>query len=198
MNDIGCMDCHVQNLTVENDRRIADVETGVDPDRGIFNRLFATATTMLKTVEDGDPYPLQLAAGESFKVRNIFSDFRRHDLGPAFHERQHDGTIVREFMTEPLWGVATTAPYGHDGRSINLTEVILRHGGEAQASRDAFDALSFGQRRLVLHFLSTLTLFPPDDTASNLNPGRPTGDPQTEHGSIDLSQLFTIPGEGPE
>ena len=45
-------------------------------------------------------------------------------------------------MTTPLWGVGTTAPYGHDGRSINLTEVILRHGGEAQAARDAFARLS--------------------------------------------------------
>ena len=44
----------------------------------------------------------------------------------------------REFLTTPLWGVGSTAPYGHDGRSINLTEVILRHGGEAQAARDAF------------------------------------------------------------
>ena len=45
-------------------------------------------------------------------------------------------------MTTPLWGVGTTAPYGHDGRSINLAEVILRHGGEAQAARDAFAALA--------------------------------------------------------
>ena len=32
-------------------------------------------------------------------------------------------------------GRGHTAPYGHDGSSINLTEVILRHGGEAQAAR---------------------------------------------------------------
>ena len=198
MRRIGCTECHVQNLTVENDRRVADVETRFDRRRGIFNRLFATATAKISTVEDGDPNPLQLSEGGSFEVKNIFSDFRRHDLGPAFHERQHDGSIVREFVTEPLWGVATTAPYGHDGRSINLTEVILRHGGEAQASRDAFARLSFSERRLLLYFLSTLVLFPPDDTASNLNPGNPAGDPQTEHGSIDLSQLFKIAGEGPE
>ena len=43
-------------------------------------------------------------------------------------------------MTEPLWGVGTTAPYGHDGRSINLNEVILRHGGEAQRARDLYAA----------------------------------------------------------
>ena len=49
-------------------------------------------------------------------------------------------------MTTPLWGVGTTAPYGHDGRSINLTEVILRHGGEAQRARDAFARLPDAQQ----------------------------------------------------
>ena len=41
---------------------------------------------------------------------------------------------MTSFMTEPLWGVGTTAPYGHDGRSGTLEDVILRHGGEAQAA----------------------------------------------------------------
>ena len=57
---------------------------------------------------------------ESFVVESFFSDLKRHDLGPAFHERNYDGSLVTEFVTEPLWGVGTTAPYGHDGRSINL------------------------------------------------------------------------------
>jgi hypothetical protein len=52
-----------------------------------------------------------------------------------------------------------------------------------------------------LDYLSALILFPPDDTASNLNPGDPdTNNPQEpdEHGSIALSALFQIPYEGPE
>jgi CxxC motif-containing protein (DUF1111 family) len=63
-------------------------------------------------------------------VKNIFTDLKRHDVGPNFYERNYDGTVRTEFMTTPLWGVGSTAPYGHDGRSVNLTEVILRHGGE--------------------------------------------------------------------
>jgi Di-haem oxidoreductase, putative peroxidase len=105
------------------------------------------------------------------------------------------------FMTEPLWGVGSTSPYGHDGRSVNLEEVILRHGGEAQASRNSFAALSDDQKQAILEFLSALIIFPPDDTASNLNPGNPgTTNPQSpsEHGSIALSVLFQIPSEGPE
>jgi len=201
MQRIGCTSCHIQNLGIERDRRVADIETKFDPVRGIFNRLFATATTLFGPIGDGQPYPKLLPKKKSFLVRNIFADFKRHDLGAAFHERNYDGTLQRKFMTEPLWGVATTAPYGHDGRSINLEEVILRHGGEAHASKEAFAQLSEDGRRKVLEFLSTLELFPPDDTASNLNPGHPgTQNPQApaQHGSINLGALFRIPSEGSE
>jgi hypothetical protein len=100
-------------------------------------------------------------------------------------------------MTRPLWGVGSSSPYGHDGRSINLTEVILRHDGEAKAARDQFNSLSKNQRSAVLEFLESLVLFPPDDTASNLNPADPTvpGFPQFGHGSIKLSILFNDPSD---
>jgi hypothetical protein len=104
-------------------------------------------------------------------------------------------------MTAPLWGVGSKAPYGHDGRSVTLEDVILRHGGEAETSRDRFVALADDNQRKIIEFLQTLLLFPPDDTASNLNPGRPGSlDPQdpAEHGSIALSTLFRIPDEGGE
>ena len=198
MNEIGCVDCHRQNLVIRHDRRVADVETTHDTELGIMNRLYSVVEPKFAVIEDGAKHPQLAPLGDQFVVRNIFADFRRHDLGPAFHEVQHDGSIVREFMTEPLWGVATTPPYGHDGRSINLKEVILRHGGEAQASKQAFASLRDLQQLAVLEFLNTLVLFPPDDTASNLNPGNPLGDLQTEHGSIALSELFQIKELGPE
>ena len=98
-------------------------------------------------------------------------------------------------LTAPLWGVGSTSPYGHDGRSINLTEVILRHGGEAQSQRDSFASLSLSDRRDLLDFLNSLILFPPDDTASSLDPGNPslTDYPQFGHGSIKLTVLFNDP-----
>ncbi len=196
---VGCTECHIPNLLIESDRRVADVATDFDPTEPGFNRLFATASTRFDAVDDGSGYPtLKVPQGDSFLVERIFANFKRHDLGPDFHERNFDGTTTTHFMTEPLWGVGSTAPYGHDGRSINLVEVILRHGGEAQASRDSFEQLSFAQRSRVLQFLNSLVLFPPDDTASNLNPGDPAtpGFPQHGHGSINLGALFNDPTEG--
>jgi hypothetical protein len=195
---IGCAACHVPDLTIDHDRRVADVETVFDPERGIFNRLFGTAAARFVETDDGHGFPtLKLPRGESFVVGDIFTDFKRHDLGPGFHERNYDGTTRTQFLTTPLWGVASSPPYGHDGRSMSLTEVILRHGGEAQAARDRFAQLGLGERRQLLDFLATLVLFPPDDTASNLNPGNPgaLGFPQVGHGSIKLPALFNDPSD---
>lgn len=196
MSQIGCNVCHTRELTVNRDRRVADVETAYDRSRGTFNALYATARSLMVAEQDGSGYPaFKWPAHGSFVVRDFFSDLKRHDLGPGFHERNYDGTITTDFMTPPLWGVGSSAPYGHDGRSINLREVILRHGGEAMASRNAFAALNDGARDAILAFLGTLVLFPPDDTASNLDPGDPgaPGYPQRAHGSIKLSVLFNDP-----
>lgn len=202
MDDIGCTHCHTQNMNIASDRRIADVETLYDPINGIFNDLFATASIRFDVVDDGGEYPLLLPQEESFLVENIYSDLKRHDLGPAFHEREYDGSLVTEFVTEPLWGVGSTAPYGHDGRSINLDSVIRRHGGQAQSSKQRYERLGNAPRRQLLTFLQSLVLFPPDDTASNLNPGTPGSNSDIQdpasHGSINLGELFQISQEGAE
>ena len=193
---IGCNSCHIPDLQIDHDRRVADVETRYDPQRGIFNGLFATATTLFHSVDDltGFP-PLKQPNLNPFVVKNILTDFKRHDLGPNFYERNWDGTIQKEFMTRPLWGIGNKVVYGHDGRSITLTEVILRHGGEAQESRDAFAELNAEKQAAILAYLNSLVLFPPDDTASNLDPGNPSTPlfPQFGHGSIKLTVLFNDP-----
>ncbi|HVS63655.1 MAG TPA: di-heme oxidoredictase family protein [Thermoanaerobaculia bacterium] len=202
---IGCTTCHVPDLMIEHDRRVADVETDHQPAWGGLNGLFATASARFDAVDDGSGHPaLKQPRRGRFVVRGIYADFKRHDLGPAFHERNfttdatnYDVSMQREFMTEPLWGVGSTAPYGHDGRSINLREVILRHGGEALRSRQGFESLASPLQDALVEFLQSLVLFPPDDTASNLNPGDPTatGYPQLGHGSIFLTALFNDPSD---
>jgi mono/diheme cytochrome c family protein len=194
--EIGCASCHVQDLQIDRDRRVADIETVYDPQHGILNNLFATATPLVDSVADGSGYPPSKNPRlQPFLVKNIFTDFKRHDLGPNFYERNWDGTLQKQFLTRPLWGVGNKVAFGHDGRSINLTEVILRHGEEAQEARDAFSGLDDEKRQAILAFLNSLVLFPPDDTASNLDPGDPNAQffPQFGHGSIKLTVLFNDP-----
>lgn len=196
MDSTGCTSCHVPDMVINKDRRVADVETTFDAQRGIFNGLFATVTASFTEEDDGSGFPsLKVPNAAQFVAKNFFSDLKRHDLGPNFHEIQFDGSIQKEFVTEALWGVGTTAPYGHDGRSINLQEVILRHGGEAETARNAFANLPEGDQLALITFLQSLVLFPPDDTASNLDPGDPTAAnfPQNGHGSIRLPELFNDP-----
>ena len=61
----------------------------------------------------------------------------------------------------------------------------------------AFANLSEPGKHAILEFLGSLVLFPPDDTASNLDPGDPTATdfPQRRHGSIRLPVLFNDPAE---
>ena len=200
---IGCPSCHVAQMTITHDRRVADLETTFDAVQGNpFNRLFAAPTVKtingLTGISDGSGLPnLKVPAQGSFVVRNFFADLKRHSLGPNFDERNYEGSFQMQFITEPLWGVATTAPYGHDGRSPGLEDVILRHGGEAQTQRDAFNALSRTSKNMVLSFLGSLVLFPPDDTASGLQPMNPAAVhfPQNGHGAIALTPLFNNPAD---
>jgi CxxC motif-containing protein (DUF1111 family) len=198
MQQIGCCACHIPDLPLARDRRLADVETTFNPQQGSFNGLFASVAGRFNSVNDTTGFPpLKQPLLGPFLVKNIFTDLKRHDLGPNFHERNYDGTVQKQFLTAPLWGIGTKAPYGHDGRSINLTEVILRHGGEALNSASNFDRLSSGQRAAIIEFLNSLVLFPPDDTASNLNPANPADPnyPQSGHGSIKLTVLFNDPSD---
>lgn len=201
MESIGCTSCHVRTLEIEHDRRVADIETVYDPEQGVFNELFAEVYPLFAEVDDGDAYPQLLPIGGPFAVENVFTDLKRHDLGPAFEERDYDGSRIKEHVTEPLWGVGTSAPYGHDGRSVTLDAVIRRHGGEAAPVTAAYVALDPDDQDKIVDFLETLVLFPPDDTASGLDPGAPgSDDPQLpeNHGSINLGALFRIDYEGVE
>ena len=53
------------------------------------------------------------ARGTAVSGAEHFHDFKRHDLGPGFHERNYDPNLPQQtlFMTLPLWGVGTTAPW---------------------------------------------------------------------------------------
>jgi di-heme oxidoreductase (putative peroxidase) len=173
------------------------VETHYDTVNGVFNNLFSTANPLFYTQDDGSGFPLlKLPQGNSFMVKDLFSDFKRHDLGTNFYERNWDGTLQTQFLTRPLWGVGSTEPYGHDGRSMTLNDVILRHAGEALVSRNAFATLGGNDPSALIAFLNSLVLFPPDDdTASTLDPKNPAKPnfPQYGHGSIKLTVLFNDP-----
>jgi hypothetical protein len=52
-NQIGCTSCHQANLTIDRDRRVADLETNYDAAQGNpFNHMFTTAVPKFVAVDD--------------------------------------------------------------------------------------------------------------------------------------------------
>ena len=157
--EFGCTTCHVPDLQIDVDRRVMHAETVYTPNSGGHNSLFTTVTPLYDEVDDGLGLPtLKLPRGEPFLVEGIYSDFKRHDLGPNDWGVEHEGGIQKEQVTRPLWGVGSTAPYRVGCRFVTLEEVILAHGGDAQVSRDQFAAAPAQSRRELLEFLKTLVL----------------------------------------
>ncbi len=101
----------------------------------------------------------------------IFSDLRRHKMGKGLKERDGfqqttdsnsiPGVPEDEFLTRPLWGVADTGPWLHDGRAQSLKEAILLHrseGSEANDVIDAFDKLGDAEKQDLINFLLSFRL----------------------------------------
>lgn len=88
----------------------------------------------------------------------LYSDLRRHDMGPELREARADrGVPPERFLTRPLWGLARSKPYLHDGRTPLAEEAILAHGGEALAARNAFATASDADKSAVRSFLASLS-----------------------------------------
>lgn len=147
---IGCASCHTPDWQIDHDRRLFRLDVA---ERG--GELQGTLVRSSRRTERGWEPLLQ-----PFVVRGVYSDFRKHEMGERFAEMGFDGTITRKWRTSPLWGLGSTAPYGHDGASLSLEEVIDRHGGEGEAAAAAWRGLDEGQREALLAFLRSLVLYP--------------------------------------
>jgi len=131
-------------------------------------------------------------------VSGLYSDLLLHDMGPDLQAGKYgaftplgdpqgdaaevpadadkkklveavvDRTKDLLWRTPPLWGVASSAPYLHDGRAETLAEAIKLHAGQGQDSADKFAELKAEERQSLLTFLSTL-IAPP--TAEQLPRG---------------------------
>jgi CxxC motif-containing protein (DUF1111 family) len=92
-----------------------------------------------------------------------YTDLLLHDMGEGLADHRPDGEASgSEWRTAPLWGIGLTETVNghtlflHDGRARSLTEAILWHGGEGEASRDKFAKLSKEDRERLIAFVSSL------------------------------------------
>lgn len=126
-NQVGCADCHVSSYT-----------TGNSPFAALAN-----------------------------KVIQPYSDFLLHDMGDPDQGGLGDGIvdgIATESMmfTRALWGMNQRSGLLHDGRATgagfagNVDLAVDWHRGDAEFARVAYQALSAGDRQLVVDFLQSL------------------------------------------
>ncbi len=134
---IGCADCHLPEL---------------DGVRGIYSDL------LLHNMGH------QLA-GETAGGYGAFVSVPQRDDSPAgrfvcrecgFGAALVDHSAAFECRTPPLWGVASSAPYLHDGRAATLRDAILMHAGQGAAAAAEFQALDEQQRQFLFIFLNSL------------------------------------------
>jgi len=75
---LGCAQCHVPDLQLNRDRRVADVETVYDPVydpvNGIFNGLFATAVPRFTATDDGSGHPTLKRPASRGRPSDAFPD----------------------------------------------------------------------------------------------------------------------------
>jgi CxxC motif-containing protein (DUF1111 family) len=103
-------------------------------------------------------------------VEGIYSDLLLHPMGrdlvgggsygepptPPTPDTPDGGPSPSEWRTPPLWGVAQSAPYMHDGRANTLEEAIGMHGGQGLRSASRFKALNYSEQAALVAFLKTL------------------------------------------
>ncbi len=101
-------------------------------------------------------------------VDGIYSDLMLHRVedenngGSSYRREEPEVPLparvprLAEWKTPPLWGVADTAPYFHDGESPTLLSAIQRHGGDARNVTDRWLRLSHEDRGAIIAFLRTL------------------------------------------
>lgn len=158
----GCATCHLKHLPLKS---LKFLDPGPADAAGTLN-----ATQ----VSEPATYDLALLKWASLLERNdkgdylvpLFGDLKRHDLVDASVDLIGNELLSQRFvnrntfLTSELWGIASTAPYGHRNDFTTLDEIILTHGGEARQSRDKYQIADNQHRSAIIAYLKTLVINP--------------------------------------
>ena len=159
-SSIGCTSCHIMALP------LTSLKFGDPGPVDAAGTLRAGETTYQAT------YNLALLDWAKKLGKNakgqimvpLFGDLKRHTIVDAEVAALGNELLSQRFvergvfMTSELWGIGSTAPYGHRGDMTTLAEVIKAHGGEARQSRDQYLALAKPDRETIIAYLKTLVI----------------------------------------
>lgn len=101
-------------------------------------------------------------------IEGVYSDFLLYtlEMNEALNgystSRESDFLVAEniplpdEWQTPPLWGVADSAPYFHDGRASTLEEAIDFHHGQAKRVWERYQQMRPSDQENLIAFLKTL------------------------------------------
>jgi hypothetical protein len=159
--NIGCMSCHMSYLPLKS---LSFSDPGPLDAAGTL-RTGEVANTVYDMALLDWSKTLEKDENGFYKIP-LFGDLKRHiiadqQVAALGNELLSQRFVDRNvFMTTELWGIASTAPYGHRGDLTTLREVIKAHGGDARESRDAWINLASTDQNTIIAWLKTLVIQP--------------------------------------
>ncbi|MHA7775302.1 di-heme oxidoredictase family protein [Roseibium sp. M-1] len=157
---IGCAECHIPALPLES---LVFQDPGPLDTAGTL-RQSDVATPLSLDLGTLDWVKALPRDGQGRVLVPLFGDLKRHTIADAANETFGNELLAQRFVardvfiTAELWGIGSTAPYGHRGDLTTLEEAILAHGGEATESRKAYSDLPETERQTIIAFLRSLEI----------------------------------------
>ena len=160
MDEWNCTVCHRRSLPL---RSLVFADPGP---------LDAAGTLSSTHVERPAEYDLALYEWAKRLPRNakgevlvpLFGDLKRHSMTDRKEARLGNELLSQRFVdrtvfaTSELWGIGSTAPYGHRNDFTTLDGIIRAHGGEGAKAKDAYVAGSEAEQSALIAFLKTLVI----------------------------------------
>lgn len=169
--DIGCTSCHTPALPLVDEGWVFSEPNPFNPPG---NRRVGDGPVLHVDLADHRLPSPRLRPHRGVVWVPAFTDLKLHDItdGPDDPNREPidmhatPGTPAftagnSRFLTRKLWGAANEVPYFHHGMFTTLREAVGAHGGEAAATRAAFNALPPHERDAIIEFLKSLQVLPP-------------------------------------
>jgi len=166
---IGCASCHKPSLRINGNEWYSEPNPFNPPG----NLLPGQAPEIAVDLSDPGLDPPRLESAGRFTAVPAYTDMKLHDITtgpddpncepldmhfpPGSDEFFHGNC---RFLTSRLWGVASSGPYFHHGKYSTMREAIEAHAGEAEESRENWDALSPFRKNALIEFLKSLRVLP--------------------------------------
>jgi len=138
-DQVGCAACHV--------RKLGEVD-------GLYTDLLLH--DLGQDLSDEGDYGGAPPDSSDLPDDEVLANAQQPDESAGPSRKSTRAARASEWRTPPLWGVADSAPYLHDGRANTLEAAIVLHGGEASKSNLLFHKLKPAQRQQLIAFLKTL------------------------------------------